>query len=115
VWQDTEGFVGYLPSDKSIYVAFRGSLTIQNWITDLSIAKRDYSTHADCHCEVHSGFYGAAMSVFPDVLSEVNRLKKLYPTYAVKTTGHSLGAALAQLTAMELINNGIHTTMINFG
>ena len=55
------------------------------------------------------------MSVFPDVLSEVNRLKKLYPTYAVKTTGHSLGAALAQLTAMELINNGIHTTMINFG
>ena len=39
IWQDTEGFVGYLPSDSSIYVSFRGSLTIQNWITDLSIAK----------------------------------------------------------------------------
>lgn len=39
----------------------------------------------------------------------------LYPTYSVKTTGHSLGGALAQMTAMMLIHNGIPTTMINFG
>jgi hypothetical protein len=25
LFSDTEGFVGYLPSDKSIFVAFRGS------------------------------------------------------------------------------------------
>ena len=35
------------------------------------------------------------MSVYADVLSEVTRLHALYPTAAIKTTGHSLGAALA--------------------
>ena len=55
------------------------------------------------------------MAVFPDVLAEVKRLKSLYKSYTVKTTGHSLGGALAQVTAMELIKNGINATMINFG
>ena len=36
------------------------------------------------------------------IISEVKRLKSIpsLSTYSVKTTGHSLGAALAQLTAM---------------
>lgn len=38
-----------------------------------------------------------------------------HPTYAVKTTGHSLGAALALLSGMALLNEGIDNTMINFG
>ena len=112
---DTEGFVGYLPSDNSIYVAFRGSLSIQNWITDLNIDKVKYKTRPECNCQVHEGFYNATLSVFDAVLAEVKRLKALYPSYSVKTTGHSLGGAIAQLTAMELINAGIDTTMINFG
>ena len=33
--EDVEGFIGYLPSDNSIYVVFRGSISIKNWITDL--------------------------------------------------------------------------------
>jgi hypothetical protein len=40
----------------------------------------------------------------------------LFPTYKVKTTGHSLGAALAQGTALLLIKNDIEVAnMINFG
>lgn len=49
------------------------------------------------------------------MLNEVKRLMVEFPTYQVKTTGHSLGGALAILTAMELEANGITTTMINFG
>ncbi len=45
----------------------------------------------------------------------MKRLKSLHSTYAVKTTGHSLGGALAHLTALALIKDGIPTTMINFG
>jgi len=55
------------------------------------------------------------MAVFPDVLAEVKRLQQQHSTYAVKVTGHSLGGALAQLTAMELVKNGVHATIINFG
>ena len=53
--------------------------------------------------------------MYPDVLKEVKRLKGLYPSYAIKTTGHSLGGALAQLTAMELVHSGYSVSMINFG
>jgi len=31
---DVQGYVGYLPSDKSIYVAYKGSDSINNWVTD---------------------------------------------------------------------------------
>ena len=112
---DTEGYVGYLPSDSSIYVVFRGSLSLSNFITDLNIDKVKYKTRPECDCQVHEGFYNGTLSVFADVLAEVKRLRTLFPTFQVKTTGHSLGGALAQLTAMELINAGNHTTMINFG
>ena len=36
---DAQGYVGYLPSDKSIYVVFRGSSSIRNWIVDLDAFK----------------------------------------------------------------------------
>jgi hypothetical protein len=35
ILDDTNGFIGYLPSDNSIYVVFRGSESILNWITNL--------------------------------------------------------------------------------
>ena len=49
------------------------------------------------------------------MLAEVHRLRAKYPTYSVKTTGHSLGAALAAFNAMGFLKDGIPTTMINFG
>ena len=49
---------------------------------------------------------GAEM-VQADVLTEVTRLRGKFPSYVVKTTGHSLGAALTHLTSMMLIKNGV--------
>ena len=61
---DTNGYIGYLPSDKSIYVVFRGSLTNANHQTDYTLNKISY----DCpsvygSCQVHAGFYAAEKSV----------------------------------------------------
>lgn len=50
---DTEGLVGILPSDASIYISFRGSSNIQNWITNLSTSKTAYTTFPDCNCTIH--------------------------------------------------------------
>lgn len=48
-------------------------------------------------------------------MTEVTRLNNLYSSYSIKVTGHSLGAALANLTGMSLINEGFDVSMINFG
>ena len=47
---DTNGFIGYLPSDNSIYVAFRGSESVSNWLTDFDATKTDYTAYPECNC-----------------------------------------------------------------
>ena len=95
----TEGFVGYLPSSKSIYVVYRGSTSPSDMITDIGIIRTNWKSFPECKgCGVHSGFYGSEQKVLSDVLIEVARLRNLFPSYSVHTTGHSLGAALALLT-----------------
>jgi len=113
--QDTQGYIGYLPSDESIYVVFRGSASLQNWISDFTTTKTSYTTWPECNCQVHQGFFVAYQEVSTNVRTEVQRLHALYPNYAVKSTGHSLGAALALLAQMDLIKDGFNASMYNFG
>jgi len=42
-------------------------------------------------------------------------LESIFPGRTIKVTGHSLGAAIAHLTALMLIKNGMNVHMINFG
>jgi Lipase (class 3) len=113
---DTQGYIGYLESDHSIYVVYRGSSSINNWLTNLDTVKTAYSSYPDCNCQVHAGFYHAEQKVITDVISHVKSLRAVYPTATVKVTGHSLGAALAQLTSMDLLKAGITTdALYTFG
>lgn len=113
---DTQGYVGYLPSDTSIYIVYRGSSNIQNWMTNFQVANIKYTPRC-CgkDCTVHKGFYKAEQAVFPGILNEVKRLQRLYPTYKVRLTGHSLGGALAMITANDLKLNNIGSHVYTFG
>jgi predicted lipase len=64
---------------------------------------------------VHKGFYEAEQIVIAGIISEVKSLQSAHSGYAVKVTGHSLGAALAQLTSMDLKKAGISNSVYNFG
>lgn len=112
---DTQGFVGYLPLDKSIYIVFRGSQSWDNWMTNLDTLMTKYNDPNCAKCEVHAGFFKAEQTVLPGILDEVKRLSKLYRTTSVKTTGHSLGGALANLTAMDMVKAGYEVGMYNYG
>ena len=81
----------------------------------MDTVKTNYTSYPDCGCQVHKGFYQAEQKVFGGVLSTVQSLRKSFPSYSVKLTGHSLGAALAQLTSMDLLKQGIPNTVYNFG
>ena len=104
---DVNGYIGYLPSDNSIYVTFRGTDSELNTFIDSLAEKATYRMWPECNCSVHTGFQMAAEMVQDDVLAEVKRLQQMYPTYNVKTTGHSLGSALTHLTTMMLLKNDV--------
>lgn len=112
---DTQGYIGYLPSDKSIYVVFRGSQSTANWITNLDAVKTSYTSFPECKCSVHKGFYNTEQRVISGIVSEVKKLQSQHSGFAVKVTGHSLGAALAQLASMDLFKNGISNSVYDFG
>ena len=111
---DTHGYIGYQPITQSIAVAFRGSESVSNWLSDLDAVLTEYP---NCQgCEVHKGFYAAEQAVISQVKDEVVRLLSKYPNYQVLVTGHSLGAALATLTASDLRLEGIdNVRMFNYG
>jgi hypothetical protein len=113
---DLTGYMGYLPSSATIYIIFRGTDSYKNWAVDGDILKVPYASAADCQgCEVHMGFDKSEQRVFASILAEVRRLQALFPSYRVKTTGHSLGAAIAQLTSVDLVLNGVSCEVYNFG
>jgi len=113
---DTHGYIGYHEGQKAIYVSFRGSESAQNWLDDLDVALTTYPAPGCTNCYVHKGFYEAEKSCFPDVLNQVKTLKTTYPDFQVVVTGHSLGAALATLVSIDLINSNISPVrMFNYG
>lgn len=112
---DLQGFAGVLETSKSIYVVFRGSSSLLNWMDDAEIIKDPYISYPDCGCQVHHGFYKSALNVKNATIESVFSLQKKYKDYDVIVTGHSYGAAVAQLMAMELEKAGIETMVYNYG
>jgi hypothetical protein len=99
-YKSTYGFIGYHPKTNAVVVAYRGTSDVYNWATDLSAVRVPYP-YCDT-CSVHSGFYKAEQQVIGDVHEQVSSLVSKYPSATIMVTGHSLGAALATLTAIDL-------------
>jgi hypothetical protein len=97
---DGRGIVGYNKQKNLIIVAFRGSSSIANWISDLDFGA---VTYAGCSgCKVHGGFLKAYKLLRPQMVAAVSKLLKKYPSASVTVTGHSLGAALAAHALVDL-------------
>jgi predicted lipase len=98
---DFQGVIGYSHSLASIVVAYRGSVDVMNWIDNLTFYKKNaYKRFPDI--SVHQGFYWVYKSVASKVLMQVGQLRKKYRNSSLLVTGHSLGGAVAALSAFEL-------------
>jgi hypothetical protein len=112
---DLQGYIGILPTTKSIYVVKRGSSSTMNWLDDFEVKLVPYDSFPDCNCKVHYGFYNSALSVTDKMITTVKSLQSQYPGYSVVVTGHSYGASCGQLLAMELVKKGINVKLYDYG
>lgn len=101
---DTQGIFGDAFDDRLV-IAFRGSeeTGIADWITDLKFipAVYPYADPPDKRVHVHLGFLGAYQSVRDAILDAA----KSTTHRQIICTGHSLGGALATLSALDIARN----------
>ena len=90
------------PGSDTTVIAFRGSGSLTNWLTNLNVVSENRDGMS-----VHAGFDDAAAALQPCILNYLQEHHGKRSTLMV--TGHSLGGALATLTAHELRSQG-HVT-----
>lgn len=93
-----QGYDGY---SNTVFIAFRGSANIQNWIDNIQISK--ISPYNDTSIEVSKGFYKAYNTIKPELFDNLPSLVDKYNTRRLLITGHSLGAAMATLMSYDII------------
>ena len=113
---DLQGYAGVLPSTKTVYIVFRGSSSVMNWLDDFEVMKIPYDTYPECiDCKVHDGFYKTTLNLKDQVIVAIQEIEKKYKYTNIIVAGHSLGAAVAQLIGMELEREHYPVTIYNFG
>jgi len=109
--------LGAYPKENIIFVSFRGSTNIQNWIDNVQFAQTcPYTSYPDV-C-VETGFYKVFNELYPSVNETLHYMAGVFGTRNVLITGHSLGAAVGTLTAYALRDQSLgefDVSLITFG
>lgn len=90
---------GYNRDYGALFVAFRGSSNIHNWLDNIQFSH--IQPYVDKSISVEKGFYTLFNTLRPDVYDIIKPLSDYYETRNIIVTGHSLGGALATLFTFD--------------
>ncbi|KAL7712486.1 sn-1-specific diacylglycerol lipase [Entamoeba marina] len=92
---------GYLlcvkPKHQMIVLVFRGSLSLQDCMTDLVADAEPVNIFKEG--TAHSGIFHSGTRKFISLRTSLETLQKMYPNYLIMTCGHSLGGGVATVVA----------------
>ncbi|XP_072998018.1 phospholipase A1-Igamma1, chloroplastic-like isoform X1 [Typha latifolia] len=137
IWSQRANWIGYVAAAseetterlgrRDILIAWRGTVTRLEWVADLMDFLKSASSEGipcpDPSVKVESGFVDLYTDKDPtcrfckysareQVLTEVRKLVEQFTSkgeeVSISVTGHSLGSALAMLSAYDIVEVGIH-------
>jgi len=111
---DTTGFIARDDTKKAITIVFRGSTSLRNWVGANAMISTEGVPYCK-KCNAHKGFMTGLRESMSIVDRTLTQLRKSHPDYQVVAVGHSLGGALATLTAARLRATGIKTRLFTYG
>ena len=94
---------GFDDETNTIFIAFRGSSNIHNWIENIQV--QHIYPYENKSLAVEAGFYKNYYYIKNDLFENLHTLTKQYNTSDLLITSHSLGAAASTLFAYDIIIN----------
>ncbi|KAI9319176.1 Alpha/Beta hydrolase protein [Dichotomocladium elegans] len=110
---DTNAIVVRGDAQRTIFIAFRGTSSIENTIADMVILPVPY--YGVTGATVHKGFRDSYAAVKAGIIAAVKAQVSAYPEYTLAVTGHSLGGASALLCALDLHEQGYKPMLYTYG
>lgn len=105
-----------MPAQNTIYVTFRGSTSVIDWLNNLDFNLTTYPISSCTGCAVNEGFLLSERSIIASLTQNLTGLVAFYSNPKIIVTGHSLGGALATLTIIDLLIAGFtNIELMNFG
>lgn len=98
------GFI--LESDQNIIIAFRGTSSRTDWVSDMIASQKKFPYILE-DTLTHRGFLDIYSSARLGIVAALSRMS---PDKSLIVTGHSLGAALATLCAIDMAVNTPYTS-----
>eukprot|EP01135_Chromosphaera_perkinsii_P006962 Nk52_evm1s638 gene=Nk52_evmTU1s638 len=96
--------VGYNPNMDAVFVIWRGTAQLINWITNFKVIQLPWLWSKPFDW-VHRGFMNAVDTLQDGIETEVRAIKQRHPSAKVYFTGHSLGGACCELSALRMMEN----------
>jgi len=97
----------------TIYLVFRGTVTISEWIDDAQLSQVLYP-FLDQGGQTEQGFTKVYQSIEPDILATIQGLSQQGGFTKLLVTGHSLGGALAGLAAPDLVHQTSFSNLVMY-